>query len=87
METPQQNLEHKTFICECHSLEHQLHFWYDDEDKNVYTEVHLVKYGFFNRVKYALKYIFGYKCRFGAFDEFIFKPEDLTKLKEYLKDK
>jgi hypothetical protein len=47
----------------------------------------LVKYGFFVRVKYALKYIFGYKSRFGAFDEFIFKPEDLTKLKEYLKDK
>jgi hypothetical protein len=64
-----------------------MHFWYDDELQQVYTEVHLVKYGFFARVKYALKYIFGYKSRFGAFDEFIFKPEDLKKLKEYLKDK
>lgn len=64
-----------------------MHFWYDDEFQQVYTEVHLVNYGFFARVKYALKYIFGYKSRFGAFDEFIFKPEDLKKLKEYLKDK
>lgn len=87
METIQQSLEHNTFICECHSLEHQVHFWYDDEFQQVYIEVHLVKYGFFARVKYALKYIFGYKSRFGAFDEFIFKPEDLKKLKEYLKDK
>ena len=87
METIQQSLERKTFICDCHSLEHQMHFWYDDELQQVYTEVHLVKYGLFSRVKYALKYIFGYKSRFGAFDEFIFKPEDIKKLKEYLKDK
>ena len=87
METIQQSLEHNTFICECHSLEHQMHFWYDDELQQVYTEVHLVKCGFFVRVKYALKYIFGYKSQYGAFDEFLFKPKDLKKLKEYLNDK
>ena len=87
METIQQSLEHNTFICECHSLEHQMHFWYDDELQQVYTEVHVVKCGFFVRVKYALKYIFGYKSQYGAFDEFLFKPKDLKKLKEYLKDK
>ena len=34
------------------------------------------------------KYIFGYKCRYGAFDEFIFNSEDSEKLQDianYLK--
>lgn len=28
----------------------------------------------------AIKYIFGYKCMFGHFDEFIFKKSDADKL-------
>jgi hypothetical protein len=37
---------------------------------------------------YGIKYIFGRKCRFGAWDEFIFNPKDADKLQEivdYLK--
>lgn len=36
----------------------------------------------------AIKYIFGYKCKFGYFDEFIFKKTDADKLQSvvnYLK--
>jgi hypothetical protein len=29
-----------------------------------------------------LKYIFGYQCKYGAFDEFIFCPDDARKLKK-----
>jgi hypothetical protein len=35
-----------------------------------------------------LRYIFGRQCRYGAFDEFIFNPEDSDKLQnlvDYLK--
>ena len=38
--------------------------------------------------KYGIKYIFGYRCKYGAFDEFIFKPEDaykIQRLANYLK--
>jgi hypothetical protein len=31
-------------------------------------------------VKYGIKYILGRQCNYGAFDEFIFNPEDADKL-------
>ena len=76
------------FVCSCASLEHQMMFWYDEEEKILYTEVHLVTvHGFFRRLWYGLKYAFGYKCRFGAWDEFLFDRESEQKLYNYLKEK
>ena len=78
------------FVCSCHSLEHQMSFWYDEDEKydNLYTEVHLRTYhNFFRRLWYGLKYAFGYKCRFGAWDEFLFDKESEQKLYSYLKEK
>ena len=83
-------------ICECHSTEHQMLFLYSsDKDEKTgkeypmcYTHVNLNKKSFFKRLVYGVKYIFGYKCRYGAFDEFIFNPEDapkIQKLVDYLK--
>ena len=73
------------FVCSCSSFEHQMYIWYETEDKLLYTEVHLVTYhNFFKRLWYGLKYAFGYKSRFGAWDEFLFDTEDAQKLKEFL---
>jgi hypothetical protein len=47
-----------------------------------YAHVHLVSHSFWSRVKYGIKYIFGYKSRYGAFDEFIFNPEDAPRLQK-----
>ena len=47
-----------------------------------YAHVHLNKGTFWERIVYGVKYIFGYQCRYGAFDEFIFKPEDAPRLQE-----
>ncbi len=72
-------------ICQCQSPEHQIMFlWDDDENPAVYMEIHLNKLPFFKRLKYAIKYIFGYKCKYGAFDEVILKPEDAYKVKDIL---
>lgn len=74
------------FICECHSAEHQMVF-FKSEDKiegieipTLYARVHLNKKPFLQRVSYAVRYIFGRQCRFGAFDEFIFNPDDAERL-------
>ena len=69
-------------ICECNSTEHQIVFDYDSEEKTVYCHIHLVKYGLFRRMKAGVKYIFGHKCKYGHWDEFIFKPEHAVKLRE-----
>jgi hypothetical protein len=93
------NIKEKTdiLICECHSTEHQIVIHYsEDKSKNgkiypmCYLHVHLNKRPFWGRVKYGIKYIFGYQCKYGAFDEFIFNPKDskkLNKLVKFLKDK
>jgi len=82
-------------ICDCHSTEHQLIILYEeDESPNgekypmCYFHIHLNKRPFWERVKYGIQYIFGRQCNYGAFDEFIFNPEDSDKLQElvyYLK--
>ena len=76
------------FICQCYNTEHQLIFSYFPEEKGD-VSVHLTpEYRIWKRICIAIKYIFGYKCKFGHFDEFIFKKTDADKLQSvvnYLK--
>lgn len=74
-------MERNVFICDCHSLEHQVSFWYDEEDRLLYIEPHLVTYrNFFKRFIVGLKYTFGYKSRFGEFDSILLSPKSQKKL-------
>lgn len=79
-------MERELFICKCSSVEHQIVFSYfkdeeDNEDKEVYVSIHLVpERNIFKRICNAIKYIFGYKCRYGHFEEFIFNNKDVSKL-------
>lgn len=68
-------------LCDCSSTEHQITFDLDPENASIYCHIHLVKRPFFKRIKYGLKYIFGYNCRLGHWDQFIFNPDDAWKLK------
>jgi hypothetical protein len=58
-------------------------FTYDDNE--VYVSIHLIpEYNIFKRIWNAIKYIFGYKCKYGHFDEFIFDKTDVKKLKKII---
>ena len=87
MKTTEENLyfhDELTLICACHNFEHQLIFWGDDEFPDIiYVHPHLVRKRLFKRIIYAVRYVFGYKSRFGAWDEFILDKEGLNKLKKY----
>lgn len=65
--------------------------WFEDQDdRMLYASVHLVPLRIWKRLWYAIKYIFGYKSKYGAFEEFIFDKKDaekLQKLVNYLKSK
>ena len=83
---------HDILICECNSTEHQMVINYSEEQypngvkiPMIYIHTHLNKRPFWERLKYGIKYIFGYQCRYGAFDEFIINPSDTDKLKEVIK--
>ena len=83
--------QRETLICQCHSIEHQVSFtWIEgmDAEGEVYMEIHLSKLSFWDRLKHGIKYIFGYRCMYGDFDEVILKKEDVNKLEkvvEFLK--
>lgn len=78
-------------LCDCSSAEHQLIVRWDNDDKEVYVNVHLANvYGFWKRLWYGLKYAFGHKSKYGAFDEIILRKEDannLQKVVDHLKSK
>jgi hypothetical protein len=89
-------MEKDIIICDCNSTEHQMVILYsEDENQGIkypmcYVHIHLTKKPFLERLKYAIQYLLGKKCDYGAFDEFIFNPEDsekLQKLVNYLKEK
>lgn len=73
-------VEPSLLICSCSSNEHQIIIHPPDEDGQVYCYIHLVSYSFFKRLKAGLKYIFGYRSRYGHWEEFIFRSEHVTTL-------
>ena len=58
---------------------------YDDDDGFVYISTHLNKGTFWERLVYGIKYIFGHQSRYGAFDEFIIKPEDANEFEKVIR--
>jgi hypothetical protein len=80
--------DRKIFICECHSLEHQVSFWYEQDEGTLYVETHLVTHrNFFKRLWVGLKYAFGYKSRFGEWDEILLDPNSQKELYKWLQSK
>ena len=70
-------------LCDCSSAEHQLIVRWDNDDKEVYVNVHLANmYGFWQRLWHGLKYAFGHKSKYGAFDEIILRKEDADNLQK-----
>ena len=84
MARKQKELE-EIIICACHSPEHQLLIRTIDGDDDVYLSMYLVPLSFFKRLRYGLKYIFGYRCKYGAFDEIIITREHVGKIEKIVR--
>lgn len=67
-------MKDEILICDCSSAEHKMVLRYDD-DKNlgrmVYVEIHLVNKRWYERLWVGIKYILGYKCCYGNFEEMV----------------
>jgi hypothetical protein len=73
------------FECQCGSSEHILRFNYDKENNEITTEIQLIQYhNIFKRIWIAIKYIIGYKCKYGSWDCWMMKNEDCERLKKLL---
>lgn len=82
-------MENKTdiLICMCRTAEHNIIVHYL-EGGLIYVDYHLVRLGFWSRLKYAVKYIFGFRSKYGAYGEMILNPDDwakVQKIADYLK--
>lgn len=68
-------------VCECSSNEHHIiirQFDYDDiGEDTLYISIHLSKRRWWRRVIPGIKYIFGYGCRYGQWEEVIIGKQRL----------
>ena len=78
------------FVCECEAPQHSFTFhdmtdidgkWTDP----VYINIHMAQcYPWYKRIWYAIKYVFGYKSRYGDWDTILLKENDLVRLRNLL---
>lgn len=68
--------------CKCSSTEHTLIF--ESIDGDVYVNMFLSELPLFKRIKLAIKYIFGYKCKYGHYEEIILDKSNIKELKEII---
>ena len=81
------------FVCKCHDVSHQLVLetleTEENEEHVVYGCFHIVHLEFWEKLKCAMKYLFGRKCKDGDFDALLLRPEDADRLEwfaNYLDD-
>lgn len=77
------------FECGCGADEHTLRFTMDKgpEDPGIYTSIYLNQYRpWWVRVGGGLKYIFGYKCKYGHWDCWLMRDEDAKRLRDMCDD-
>jgi len=73
------------FECDCGGDEHTLRFTLDKKDNSLYTTIFLNQYRpWYSRFWVAIKYIFGYKSKYGHWDVWILRYEDAERLQTML---
>lgn len=71
--------------CQCSSEEHTIRLAIDEEDGHIYTSVFLNDWErWYKRLWKAIKYLFGYKCKYGHFDCTMLRPEDYDRIRNLL---
>ena len=73
-------------ICQCNNLEHQIFFQFDPDDgynDSLYINVALNHYyPWYKRIWTGLKYVLGYKCRYGNYDEIILDRKQVERIRD-----
>ena len=70
-------------ICKCNSSEHQIIIYHEEHENLFHCSIHLnSNLGFWKRLVLGIKYIFGYGCKYGHWDEFTFDRSHSKALRE-----
>jgi hypothetical protein len=79
----------QNICCSCESDEHQLNFRFFPEDKDpfLYCTIHLVhEKNILKRFLKGIKYILGYRSKYGSFDEIIMDRYKVKELKNIIQN-
>jgi hypothetical protein len=76
--------EYSTILCSCNFSEHLLILHFNKDDKEIYLEYHLCSLPFWKRVIIGIKYILGYRSKYGEYGEFIISKDNYKQFKEIL---
>lgn len=80
-------MEHRYLECDCEDGEHVLRLsWFDDDRDMIYVCCYIKKERWYKRIWVGIKYIFGYRSKYGEFGEFLWRPNTVRKLVEFGKE-
>lgn len=63
--------------CGCGNIGHHILYVKDPDEPEIYVYVQLADQPWYKRLWKGIKYIFGYKCRFGMYDELIVNEDNI----------
>ena len=75
-------------VCRCSDISHQMVACFDEDETNgnqVWVYYHLESESFLDRLKTAVKHLFGFKSKYGDFGEFIIDESNIDKFEEIVK--
>ena len=77
------------FVCDCNDVHHQMIVSFDPDpmfNDSIWFQIHLSDGNFITRLRYAIRYIFGQKSKYGngAFSEILLNKEKTKKLIDLL---
>lgn len=73
--------------CDCGQFDHQVmlsYYCWDDDDQEIILEFRLCPGGFLHRLKQAIKHVFGWRSRYGDYDEVVINKEDAQEIITFL---
>ena len=76
--------DYSTILCNCKDSEHMIVLHYmDDEEfgKEIYMEYHLPLLPFWSRLLLSIKYLFGFRSKYGAYGELIITKHNYKEFK------
>ena len=83
-------LENLYIECACTSDEHLVRMTCDvdndhpERDSSIFIHVQLTRQSWYRRIWPAIKYMFGYECKYGHWDEAMLNMEQVGKLHMFL---
>jgi hypothetical protein len=80
MDQDQFGNEVEFFLCDCTHAEHTLRANYNQEWNTLNFDIFLATHSWYKRVWYGLKYMFGFKSKYGHFTDIVFSPKDCDRL-------